>query len=429
VVATSTLALGCGIADPAPERASEAATPVVGAGLSGPEHDATVLVIYGYDPETPAAFLLSSGVLLAPNVLVTARHAVVDASPENFVSVEPYACSISGEPIDDGNGGGRVVVDGDPSRIKVYLGNVVHDVVGAEPAARGVAIFDDGSTTLCSHDIAFVLLDRAIEGVPPVQLRWTTPPEVEEEVTLVAWGKTQGNALVYEPQSHISDPLPIIAVGPETPDPTATDQGTMARSFETGPAVCHGDSGGGAFDENGLLLGIAVQYNGSGATPEEPDPCAVSTNESVYLQLAAFPDVIDEVFAAAGAVPWREGSPEPGTIANGEACSAGYDCISGVCGTEAGSTQGVCTTACTNDTECQGGQECVEGGFCGAPLASDENGCAVVPGSRTHAAWWLASALAWLFLQRRGARATSSCSKRAAAGCRSARGDRRACDA
>jgi hypothetical protein len=415
------LALGCGDPEPQRELFGQEAQAVVGGTPSGPDRDATALIVFEFDPATPGAFYICSGVLLAPNLLATARHCFADISPAGFLTSAPFECGANGEPIDDGLGGGYIIEDGNPADLKVYVGNVVHDIVGEPPAARGLEVIHDGANTLCSHDIAFVVLDREIPDVPPMQLRWETPPQQGEPVTLVGWGKTDGGSSSYQPKSHYSSPLPIIAVGPEQPDPAATGPGVVPRTFETGPGQCHGDSGGPSLDGAGLVLGIASRFTGV-VSPTAPDPCAVATNESVFMQLASFHDIIEEAFVAAEQVPWLEGSPRPGTIIIGEQCAADHDCESGVCGIDGSAEVGQCTTACTADDECEEGLVCrPEGGFCGVPLpvSADEDGaassCAFAPPSRG-SLWWLlpAAALAWA---RR--RANASC--RGDAGSRSAR--------
>jgi trypsin len=409
------LALGCGAGDTADEGVGAVTQPVVAGELSGPELEATVLVVFDYEPATPGAFLLGSGVLIAPNVIVTARHNIVDSSPPNYTNSAPYICGGDGEPVEDGNGGGYVSAEGAAENIKVYVGNLLHDVVGSAPAARGVQVFDDASPTLCSHDIAFVLLDRAIEEVRPVQLRWSTPPAVGESIELVGWGMTDGGAMEFAPLSHYLDDLPIIAVGPEIPDPTQVDGQTVPRTFETGPGICHGDSGGSALDEDGMLLGIALRFTGM-VSPNAPDPCAVSTNESVFIQVRLFADQLDEVLAAAGQVAWLEGSPEPGSVSAGEACGADYDCKSGLC--QQRESGGVCGRACQSDADCSQGDVChTESGFC--EVAEEAPKCSVGSAPRGTSRWALV--IAALGLALASARRVTSCSRRAAAGSRSAR--------
>ena len=297
----------------------------------------------------------------------------------------------------------------------MYIGNVLHDPVTEPPAARGVQIFDDDNPGLCSHDIALVLLDREIESVPPVQLRAITPPAVDELITLVAWGRTNGGNVPYQPRSHYVSGIPITAVGPLQPDGTFT--GAMARAFMTGPVGCFGDSGGGAFDVEGRLVGIETLFAGV-LDPYAPDPCATSTNATVYLQLASFRNFVETTFTTAGQAPWLEGSPRPGSVALGEACSADHDCESGVCGIEQGE-EGSCTTACASDADCSSGQEC-RNEFCAVPIPdpSDEGACAFAPTRKTSLWWWVAVALYWQWQRRR---ATSVCRGRGGEGCRNAR--------
>jgi V8-like Glu-specific endopeptidase len=88
----------------------------------------------------------------------------------------------------------------------------------------------------------------------------------------------------------------------------------------------------------------------------------------------------------------------------GEACAADGECVTGLC------RGGLCTRACTGDTPCGAGLECVRadggaGAFCEPPRAppEEDSGCAVPgPGARSGAAsaGWLAWLAAWAVAAR-----------------------------
>jgi hypothetical protein len=340
--------LSCGGGDDGREEViGEGASPIVDGAPSGAEHDASVLVIYDFGE---ASFIYCGGVLLAPNVLATPRHCIT------ITSEAPYACDAKGEPVADGGGGGYVLEDLEPENIKVYATNLPHSIVEAPPMARGTQIIHDGSQTLCSHDIAFVILDREIDTVPRVQMRLDSQPAFEEAITAVGWGKTDGSNPTLVVGRTFSTNLPIIQVGPMLADPDAEGLEPVPRTFYTGPALCEGDSGSTAFAESGAVLGLGVRALGYDILA--PDPCDIATIRSVFMQIAPFKELIVEAFAAAGQELWLEGEPPLGSIEDGEACTAGRLCASGVCGFDEGVEEGICTRACSSDADCSEGSEC-----------------------------------------------------------------------
>jgi len=301
-----------------------------------------------------------SGVLVAPNLVLTARHCV-SRTEEGSI-----ACNSDGTP----RAGGGVLGDYKPTQLKVLLGTSV----SFDFPATGMQILHPDVTNLCDNDIAMLVLDTALPNAPFAQLRRDHPPAVDDTIRAVGWGTSNNSQNITRRKR---DDIAIIDVGPNTFD------GLGDREFAIGEGICSGDSGGPAFDEvTKAVIGL-VSRGGNGA-PYNPQsdpqytPCVDSAQyhtNNIYTRTDGFADFIMSGFAAAGAEPWLEGGPDPRLAKFGTACTAATECRSAIC------AQGMCSQAC-DTTFCPDGFSCIVAdgaSVCGAP--PKKNGCASVPGS------------------------------------------------
>ena len=201
--------------------------------------------------------------------------------------------------------GGAVYADYDPNEIYVFAG-VQRPTSGSLAALsqRGSEIIDDGSTTLCNHDLALVLLDRALPGAKTAPVRLEGGPRADETVRVVGWGVTDKSP--NPPTRQQRGGVKVLAVGPA--------EHLGPSEFKLGESGCAGDSGGPAFAEStGAVLGVLSRGgNGGGATPGDSAACLDA--ENVFTSASAFKDLILGAYAKAGQDPWREGEPDPTTL-------------------------------------------------------------------------------------------------------------------
>jgi hypothetical protein len=146
--AASALPLACSAGYDAPAGAEREA--VIGGTVSGPEDDAVVRII-ARQPE-PYDDGGCTGVLLAPNVLLTALHCVsVYDGPKTF------SCHPDGT-LDPSWDGGWIGQTLDPASIEVYFGTALTSP-SAAPDAHAARVFGTGATSVCVDDVALVVLD------------------------------------------------------------------------------------------------------------------------------------------------------------------------------------------------------------------------------------------------------------------------------
>jgi hypothetical protein len=283
----------------------------------------------GRDPAVVAIDIggqaMCSGALIAPDLVLTARHCVSRTTPQ--VACPPQGAQVTGNHA--------------ASALTILTGD---DVETATPVAKGRALVTPTSTELCDQDIALIVLDRDVEGIEPLDVR-EQPVTMGEHVRAVGYGRSAnegGTVGVKLLREHVK----VLQV--------TNDE------FKVGEATCQGDSGGPALDEQtGQIVGV-VSRGG-------PD-CLGTTAHNVYTRGDAFLALIDEAVAKAGFTadgpdggPADAGSkhktkrdaghhaPPPPTDMGTE-CKVAADCSTGVCVTDHGKQY--CSRACDVHDRC-----------------------------------------------------------------------------
>jgi hypothetical protein len=255
---------------------------VVGGTASGPGDDAVVRFV----SRRPAPYsnFECAGVLLAPNVMLTALHCVAV-----FDGPAPFGCQADGT-LDPRWSGGWIGETLDPATIEVTFGNEISNAVDA----RGVLVLGSGSTAACLDDIAFVLLDTDLPS-RGLAVRTDRPVVEGELMTIVGFGQ---NGLSDVPRARRSG-VPVVDVGP---DDTSDGIGTAApRTFVVGDGPCRGDDAAPALsDDTGAVTGVlAFVFGGD---------CEQTGTGAWFTKVAPFTTLLADAFEAAGGEPSKEAS-------------------------------------------------------------------------------------------------------------------------
>ncbi|MDB4996356.1 MAG: hypothetical protein JWM74_3788 [Myxococcaceae bacterium] len=368
-VAVVSLAFGllaCGTAQQDHESASGSASSAIQGGKTDTSHAFAV----GIMGQTSGA--MCSGALIAPNLVVTARHCVAQ------VSDAAVNCAT------DKFG-------------KVYAASSFFITTDSSMSQKGnwygaSKVIVPSGTTFCGADIALIILSKNIPATvatpvtPGIQFPLTDRAHYSLQMTAIGYGITSVSAQ-DEGIRRIKENIGIECIpGDKTIDCNKLGAGSevAATEFVAGSGTCSGDSGSSAFEQKSFNSGSPVSMGVLSRGGEQGDQCV----GSVYTRLDSYADLIrstaQEASTAGGyAMPAWAGGPEetdagapPAAGSPGATCATNDDCESKACNSLDG-TNFFCTPTCdpADTTSCPDGFTCHadgEGGFCFATTDADK---------------------------------------------------------
>jgi hypothetical protein len=306
------------------ESPATARAAIVYGGDSGPDEDAVVLVRAYVRDMTPAPiWLMCSGTMVAPTLLLTARHCISRFDPNGLFD----GCDNNGDLVNPVGQGGVMGAPVQPSDIVVKVGVSPPAPTDQGVAARGVKIWSPYTTSICRNDIALVQIDQDLGFRTPIRLR--TGVGLTESMRVVGYGKDEnGNSGVR----HTRSGVPVKGVGQskywtETP-------GAPPNTFAVRQGPCQGDSGGPAFTDRNAVAGV---YSVSGGA------CTSDSVSNDYTQIAASTfeeDLVLPAFRESGEQILLEGETVPGQGVGGSDTGTGGE---GGASGQAGDTSGNAT--------------------------------------------------------------------------------------
>jgi MYXO-CTERM domain-containing protein len=395
LLSTACCALGCsaGGASGEPSTSSEQAA------ISGGELDSSDTNVFLLVSHRTQGVALCSASLIAPNLLLTARHCVSDVTSEQVTCGTTEA----GAPY--------------PANTFYATNAESIDQVGSFFAVSAISVPSDG-TDICGFDIALVTLKTAVPAsiATPLVPRVDLPVAAGELYSAVGYGQDMPGDAGIAGDRRGRTGLKVNCA------PGTCSGAVEADEFIGEAGICSGDSGGPALDSAGEVVGVVSR---------SADNC----NHPVYGSVAAWKDWMIGVakqaatqanytpasWVTAGddtAVEDGEGgaggnaagsgasAPAPAAGTQGESCAAQTDCQDGYgCYSPSGSKtpgDGYCAAFCTEQSQCANGSRCdlavgkaagLSEGVCigAASSASDGSSCSVsVAGRPSGRAAWLA---------------------------------------
>lgn len=356
------LVLGCAAPAPDPQstRVRAVSQAVVGGVDSGPEDDGVVQML-STGPEGTQD--VCTGTLVAPNLVLTAAHCV-----SRYVAEALCDCSMEGELVRGSDSACIMGDPHDPALTEVHVGRVAD----LDPAAHGLEILTLHPDSICANDIAFVVLASPLPDLPIYPLRLDAETHRGEPLRVVGYGINEDGEVKRKTRSGVR----VEAVGPN--ERWSAQGASLPRTFALGPSVCQGDSGGPALTEAGAVTGVFSYMLGD---------CQDEEVRNLFTQVGVFKDFVLEAFDRAGATPWLEGEPRPGTVPS-----------------DAGSPPADPETP-ANDPPTDGGRSATETPLDEPRETPKGSGCASAPGTPSLPGYpWLAGTALLVGLARRAHR-------------------------
>jgi hypothetical protein len=273
---------------------------VLGGEASGADQDGVVLLTM----EEGDTWSSCTATLVAPSLIVTAKHCVVAIQPGDFF------CTGDGEPLDDGSGAGTFRQTSAPQTLRVYVGA---QPARQQPVARGSAVFATESEHVCRDDVAVVTLDRPIDWVPVVSVG-EAPLRSGQEVSVIGYGTKDPSEV---PERRFRQGVRVLDIGALVPEDRTSKPTTPPRTFTVeGATVCFGDSGGPALNDAGELVGILSRLSGD---------CAAEETRNTYMTAKSFLDLVDRAVASTSGSDSAAKSEEGSASASGKEPSSTKD--------------------------------------------------------------------------------------------------------
>jgi hypothetical protein len=188
---------------------------------------------------------LCSATLIAPNLVITARHCVSALPQERIICEEArFGESVAASDL-------------------LFSNDTAPELRSRWYAAERVVV-DESSDEVCGNDVALVVLAEPALGVPITEPRQSPAVESAEAYSVVGYGGDAEGAEAEFGVRHYRDDFVVQCVGA----PCDPEGGSVtAREFVGTEGVCRGDSGGPALDADGRLIGVLSRGLGECGTP------------------------------------------------------------------------------------------------------------------------------------------------------------------
>jgi trypsin len=322
---------GCGAA-PGGEQAERVGTDALP--ISGGTLDMDDAAVFQEFTRYSDAVSACTASLIAPNLLLTARHCVSEGAGENVICGRTeFMAPVTGD--------NTVATNATAPNDKSIFYR------GAE-----VRVPSSGSD-LCGFDIALIILATPVppSQASPLVPRIDRPVVPGEEYTAVGYGVNEGGE--RNPGRMQRGDLAVKCLASE-----CAEFGLAPTEFMGETGVCSGDSGGPALDTEGKVIGVVSR----GSDPCETPIYGQVSSWGSFLTQAAF-----DAAASGGYEPpfWAfSGSSDrdPTLTDAGDPCTDTSECSPGtVCYFDSDPSEAACRPVCQNDRQCGDGKECQSG--------------------------------------------------------------------
>ena len=373
---------GCSSAgEPAATRAA------IAGGAADTSHDAVFLLIARLEHGGG----LCTATLIAPNLLLTARHCVSARDDE-----EEVLCGESDL--------------GQPHPAEVFIATNAPTPQRDSPFFRAaeVRVPEQGGDT-CGYDIALIILEQNV----PSELSVPAVPRIDREVapgepyTAVGYGVNENGEPTGARMRR--EGLSVVC------EPGTCGAGVESTEFLGDTGICSGDSGGPALDADGKVVGVVSRGGADCSTPIYGTVTAwrqlLTTTAADAARFGGYeaPFWVTTGKSDPPALPGtggEGGGPSAPGAGEGEPCSVTSGCAADLVCYAPSDGEARCVPSCEESQQCSSGRECRPVGEVALCLASsagglEKTGCAIGAPSTNSGGLTALLALGLLGLRRR----------------------------
>lgn len=256
-----------------------------------------------------------SGTLIAPNLVLTARHCVVADDGNEWVT-----CKTKFGPTLPA------------SELKVTTSPNLYRASSFYPAKKILVPQADG---FCGNDIALIMLDKSIPeteakpAIPVVQFDMTQSAQIGKQIAALGYGITNPSARDSGVR-RVRENIGILCVPGSKALACTGDLTELADSqseFVTEGYVCSGDSGGGAFEQRSFATGKPFVLGTLSRGPQTNNRClaAIYTRTDMHADLIVGAALEAATSGGYRAPDWAAAPVHPNvgeTACTGEICTS-----------------------------------------------------------------------------------------------------------